>query len=138
MDLILTRTDYREDGIFSVLTDENGKEIAITLEHAYPYDNQGDFAPKLQPGQYECVRGPHRLHGMTSDFETFEITGVVGHDNILFHAGNYNADSEGCVLVGMVICETDDGSWMITHSKNTFAALMALQQGVDSFNLTVR
>ena len=35
MNLTLTRDKYREDGIFSTLTDEQGGRVAVTLEHAY-------------------------------------------------------------------------------------------------------
>lgn len=134
MNLILTHKRFQEDGIFGELAAESGALLAVTLEHSY--DNQ----PKLQPGTYICVRGMHRLHGMASDFETFEITGVVGHTNILFHWGNWNSDSEGCVLLGEKIQPSinhANSTLMITNSKVIFAMLMALQVGVNSFSLEV-
>lgn len=141
MNLTLTRTEYRSDGIFSELRDEDGNTIARTLEHAYLMGGTGPgegytYIPKIPPGTYTCVRGPHRLHGMTADFETFEITGVVGHENLLFHWGNFNKDSEGCVLVGKSEA-VGGGAHMVTASRDTFAAFMQLQDGLDSFQLTV-
>lgn len=134
MNLTLTRNKFRPDGVFSTLTNDLGEVVAFTLEHSY------DNLPKLQPGAYTCVRGQHQLHHMTAPFETFEIKGVIGHSNILFHWGNYNADSDGCVLLGEKVvpaAKAANAALMVTNSKVTFAKFMELQQGVDSFTLSV-
>lgn len=131
MTLKLNRIEFREDGIFSELLDESGKVLAHTLEHSY------DLKPKLYDGAFTCVRGPHRLNGMTSIFETFEITGVKGHSNILFHWGNWNKDSEGCVLLGSGIAQSSQGQ-MVTNSKVAFQEFMALLSGFNSFSLIVQ
>ncbi len=139
MDLRLVRKEYRSDGIFSELFDTEGHLIAHTLEHAYE-DLTGfrkDYLPKLTAGTYKCVKGKHRLHGMTSDFETFEITGVLGHSNILFHQGNYTKDSKGCVLLGQKVTQLQGQDKMITNSRFTFNEFMNLQSGVDEFTLVV-
>lgn len=135
MNLFLKRKEYRADGIFSELSDENGNVVAHTLEHAYTTQD-GRWAPKIPMGSWTCQRGGHRLHGMTADFTTFEIMNVPGHDNLLFHWGNYNKDSEGCVLVGKAEASVG-GVHMVTESRTTFAAFMALQDGLDQFQLTV-
>lgn len=136
MDLVLTRTRSREDGIFGILKANDLSFQCVTLEHAYEDVDKG-FLPKLQPGEYMCVRGPHRLHNMTSNFITFEITGVTGHTNILFHWGNYNKDSEGCVLLGDTIATSSNEEGMITSSRRTFSEFMKVQDGVAKFTLTV-
>ncbi len=135
MNLKLIRKQYLRDGIFSELRDESDNLIAVTLEHAYAND-AGGFEPKIPPGVYTCVRGPHRLHGMNEDFITFEITGVEGHTNLLFHWGNWNKDSDGCVLTGKDELQLKDQD-MIEHSKDAFSNLMELEKNVDSFPLTV-
>ena len=140
MNLTLKRHSYTDDGIFGMLYDEKGDMIAVTLEHAYESGNgDGSYAPKLTTGVHTCVRGQHRLHGMSNDFTTFEITGVPGHTNILFHWGNYNRDSEGCVLLGRRIVPNPDSPTdnMITSSRNTFNKFLDLQIGIDQFTLTV-
>lgn len=110
----------------------------MTLEHAY---REGDsWVPKLYPGEFLCVRGPHRLHGMTQDFETFEVTGVEGHKGILFHWGNFNDHSEGCILTGDAIAEYSAGAAreeMVTNSRAAFSRFMKIQEGVDHFTLRV-
>lgn len=131
MDCLLDRTDYTLDGVFGVLTSAAGDHICYTLEHGY----EGEAGPwaKLPLGTYTCQRGPHRLHGMVKDFDTFEVLNVPGRTGILFHWGNYNKDSDGCILVG----DKKVGN-MVTSSRKMFAQFMALQAGVDTFTLTVR
>lgn len=126
----LTRQQFRDDGIFSQLKDDGGNIVANTLEHSY------NELPKLPNGTYTCVRGSHRLHGMTQDFQTFEVTGVPGHTGILFHVGNFNSDSDGCLLLGEAIAQSSKGQ-MITNSKATFYEFMASLVGVDEFELVV-
>lgn len=136
MDCILIRKEKRCDGIFSVLTNESATSmLAITLEHAYRNDD-GTYSPKLPNGVYTCVRGTHQLHD-GKPFITFEITNVPGHTGVLFHIGNYNEDSEGCVLVGKGYGWKDDGGKMIVDSGKAFKAFMDLQTCIDSFTLTV-
>lgn len=133
----LIRKEFRADGIFGELRADDDTLVAVTLEHAYDSGHgDGSFLPKVSPGEYTCVRGQHQLHGMAAPFTTFEITGVVGHSNILFHMGNFNKDSEGCVLLGEEIAETGN-SEMITNSRATFAKFISGLDGIDSFTLTV-
>lgn len=120
----------------------DGEKVAETLEHAYPdeADNMCNYQPKLQAGEYKCVRGTHQLSGNSSKFETFEITGVSGHSGILFHVGNFNKDSDGCVLIGdktIKACSAANSTLMVTNSKVAFAKLMKLLENVDSFTLIV-
>jgi hypothetical protein len=135
MDITLTRTQANAAGVFGAFADAIGNPVCVTLEHAYP-DGSGGWAAKIPPGTYTCQRGQHQLAGMASPFETFEVTQVPGHSNILIHMGNFDKDSEGCILVGETITGSDAGE-MITNSRATFAAFMAFQDGLDSFTLTV-
>lgn len=135
MNFTLIRDLYREDGIFGSLVDGNGKQVAVTLEHAYS-DNKGGFVPKIPPSVYNCKRSPHRLHGMTQDFITFQVEDVPGHSNILFHWGNYNDDSDGCILLGQAV--SGDEKLMISSSKLTWQKFMSLLAGIDEFDLIVQ
>ncbi len=136
MDLILRRLEYEEDGIFSQLETIKAEKVAVTLEHAFT-DGAGGFYPKLPPGVYTCKRGMHTLKNMLTPFETFEITGVPGHTGMLFHVGNFNADSDGCVCLGREIGQSNKGQ-MVTSSKPAFFDFMELQSGVLEFKLDVR
>jgi hypothetical protein len=128
---VLTHTRFCADGIFGKLERADGTFVCYTLEHSY------DNKPKLADGTYTCKRGPHRLHGMTEDFITFEIMGLpdfngVPVTGVLFHWGNYNKDSEGCVLMG-----SSETPTMIGNSRAEWAAFMASLEGVDTFQLEV-
>lgn len=143
MNLTLTRKQYRSDGIFSdLLTDEGPVLLAQTLEHAYKFGGEDGsrgfgFDAKIPKGKFQCIRSLHRLHGMDHDFETFEVTGIEGHEGLLFHWGNFNKDSEGCILVGERIVRSEDQTQMITNSRQAFERFMRLQEKVEEFMLTV-
>lgn len=131
MNLVLKRNQYSKDGIFSTLFDEIGNVIAVALEHAYDLGSD-NWLPKIPPGVYNCQRGFHRLASMKQEFTTYEIMGVRGHSNLLFHCGNFDKDSEGCILLG----ESRMGL-MIVQSRVAFERFMNLQNGINSFTLTV-
>lgn len=134
MTLTLQRDRYGDFGIFGQLLTPEGTFIAYTLEHSY------SGVPKIAPGTYTCVRGEHILAHMTEDFATFEITQVPDFQGkavsgILFHWGNYNDDSEGCILLGLGI-ETE----MITNSREAFRQFMSqiIPLNCDTFTLTIK
>lgn len=130
MNLILTRTDYLPEGIFGTLEDDQALFFMYTLEHSY-LDGEV-YNPKIPKGTYTCVRGKHQLEHMTEPFETFEITGVPNHDHILFHVGNYNKDSQGCVLLGLDLSGDE-----VIDSRKAFEIFMECQRGVNEFTLEV-
>lgn len=122
--MILTRSRFDSAGIFGELTQDDGTHVAYTLEHSY------NMKPKLPNGQFKCILGEHRLH--SGPIETYEITGVPGHSGILFHPGNSEGDSEGCVLLGTAIAGDT-----LTQSKAAFESFIKLLAGAESFDLTV-
>lgn len=134
--MILQRLEFRSDGIFSNLLTDDCHEIADALEHAYQ-DESGAWRPKIPNGTFTCVRGKHRLHPDSEEFETFEITGVPGHDGLLFHRGNWEDDSKGCVCLGERIQQSDRGQ-MVVASRDAFRRFMEAHEGVQEFTLTVR
>ena len=138
MDLILNRVVSEADGIRGQLSSNDGSFIANTLEHAY---TEGEvFLPKVAEGTYKCMRhAPNRL-----PYETFELQNVPDFQGkpvtgILLHIGNYNQDSDGCILVGSAMAK--DGvteQAMLLGSKIAFETLMKLQTGVNEFTLVVK
>lgn len=129
MDLTLKRTAYNSWGITGVLIDSDGIQIAVTLEHAYASPD-GSYLPKLNFGTHKCVLGPHQLKSGPIR-QLYEILDVPGHKGVLFHNGDYNQDSEGCVLLGDAL-----GDKMILASVDALTRFMSIQGGKD-FNLTV-
>lgn len=134
----LYTTDSRQDGIFGELY-QNGELFGVTLEHAYEDIDNDTWLPKLLRGAtYTCRRGMHRLehYNKGEPFETFEVMNVPGHSGILLHVGNFNRDSDGCILLGVKLDRTN-ADWWITESRTTFAKFMKALDGVDEFELEV-
>lgn len=135
MNLKLIRDWRGAEGIFGQIY-AAGSPIKLfsTLEHAYPYDSSNmSFTAKVAPGSYVCNRhAPNRL-----PYETFEIMNVPDFQGnpvsgILFHVGNFNRDSEGCILLGM-----RSSNNAVIDSKVAFDQFMELQKGCDSFLIEI-
>lgn len=130
MDLTLRRNTQALYGIFGQLIGDHEQFVAVTLEHAFPITG-GEYVAIIPLGKYPCQRGIHQLPGK-EPFETFEVLSVPKHTGILFHVGNYNEDSQGCILVGGRM-----GAGCILDSKFAFNRFLDLQAGLDTFELTV-
>lgn len=135
MDMVLTRKKMNQHGIFGVLSFISplyGSSFQ-TLEHSYE-EPEGTFSAKTPDGIYTCQRGLHQLVHGTLPFITYEVMNVPKHTGILFHVGNYNRDSDGCILIGELwpvfgIC--------IHESEEAFKRFMRLQPE-PSFQLTIQ
>lgn len=136
--LTLKRIGTDNDGTYGVLMDGN-KPVMLTLEESWKGNVPKESC--IPDGMYLCrrVRSPH--FG-----ETFEVTNVEGRSHILFHAGNTEIDTLGCILLGSewgAIETKDDDSGevemqtAVLESRKAFNKFMALQQGVDEFNLWI-
>jgi hypothetical protein len=96
----------------------------------------------IPAGAYVCLRDFFRRGG----YETFEVTGVEGRERILFHRGNTEEDSDGCILIASrlgVLEVTDEDHHRTVHklaglaSRDAFEAFMLSLEGVDEFLLIV-
>ena len=101
MELTLTRTTRRRGYTEGVLTDENGKRLADTLEPQWRALAKGE---KKVAGKTAIPEGTYDVVVTKSPrFGTYLplLVGVAGFEGIRMHAGN-NAeyDSEGCILLG--------------------------------------
>lgn len=133
----LVRREHIKDGIFGELyVGDNVKFSFVTLEHAYP-DDDDKFKAKVPRGEYVCKRGFHKLTDLVP-FDTFEVQDVPNCWGILFHVGNYNRDSSGCVLVGKGIGFTQSRGKMIVDSKRAFKEFMELLNDENEFKLIIK
>lgn len=110
--------------------------VAVTCERTYPVaESQPDGLQyvKIPPNVYTCQRTRYVKGG----YETFEVTGVVGHSRLLFHAGNRETDSEGCILLGLRFGWLTDYP-AVLDSSLAFSAWMYALRNVNEFRLTVR
>ncbi len=136
-DLELVRVCVAPDGAFGVLLVDGVPAGPVTLERTYPLLESRPRGPcqyvKIPAGRYRCERTTYHAGG----YETFEVTGVVGHDRLLFHRGNVEGDSEGCILLGQRFGLLR-GAPAVLDSTLAFATFMAMMGERKSFDLLVR
>ena len=84
----------------------------------------------IPQGLYDCFR----FHG-TKWPNTFEIK-IPGHTAVLFHAGNVEADTLGCVLLGSSFGKLK-GQRAVLNSGATFKEFLVVTKDVDKFTLFV-
>lgn len=107
----------------------NGCIKFATLEDEWR-DNQPNISC-IPSGSFSCARiiSPH--FG-----PTFTVQNVPGRSLIRFHAGNTDADTTGCILVGMGFAEKL-GRPGISESAKAFIKFMDSMRGIDSFELQI-
>lgn len=125
-DFQLKRVAILNSGAFGVLM-ANGIPFAVTLERTYDPDN----SVKIGAGPHSCTRSRYNKGG----YDTFEIE-VPGHDRILFHKGNTELHSEGCILIAESFAMFGDKPG-VALSKDGFEEFMRRAAGMDSFTLEV-
>jgi hypothetical protein len=125
--IVLKRIAVHKEGAFGVLLSD-GIPFCVTLERTY---DEGHKVVKIPPGRYHCTRSRYHRGG----YSTFEIT-VPGHSRILFHKGNTEDHSDGCVLLGEQFGVLN-GKPAILQSGAAFAEFMAKTSNVDAFELHV-
>ena len=131
----LTRFDSGKDGTIGRLLQWR------TLEEE-DAGNRSNIS-SIPPGWYKCTRTMY-VHG---GYETFEITGVPDRTRILFHRGNTEEDTAGCVLVGKkfgVLQVLDEDTGLKQHklatlqSKDGFDEFMEFFVGTNEWMLEIR
>ena len=138
-DLRLVRAGFRWDathGVLVVTATETAFAVTLEPERDNNRPSTGSGAARvagacIPAGRYLCRRIISPKFG-----ETFEITNVPGRSHVLFHAGNRDDDTEGCVLIGHGF-DPVGGEDGIVQSKKEFAEFLRLQQNVPAFWLDI-
>lgn len=125
--IYLLITSRRKKGAFGVIFDFAGKEFAVCLMRTFDPDN----STVLNKGTYECTKTTFHEGG----YETFEIH-VEGHTRVLFHKGNWETDSLGCVLLGEAFEELN-GKDAIAQSGAAFAEFWSKYREFEKITLSV-
>lgn len=130
--LTLTR-DAMSGGATTGTLSEDGVEICKTLELEY-MDNASNISciPVSPEGGYLCKLVNSPRFGLT-----YEVTGVEGRSHILFHSGNTEKDTHGCILVGLISNGRAGHYAMLYSSRIAHERFMAHLQGVDEFHLVI-
>ena len=126
---IIRVSTHPTHGTFGVLTIDN-KPQAVTLE---PYKRDNAVSISCIPtGQYICKRYSSKKYN-----NTFEVTAVQGRSKILFHSGNTDNNTKGCIILG-----SNFGNllheWAILNSRKAMQQFMQHTAEVDEFMLTIR
>jgi len=127
--MIIKRIAENKYGTFGVIIDQNNIPFALTLERQWLSNKTGISC--IPNGIYMCrrVNSPH--FG-----DTFEITDVPDRTHILFHKGNLDDDSHGCVI----LAEKYDpvlGSYGVKSSGDAFKEFRYRVRGVNNFGLEI-
>jgi hypothetical protein len=128
MKLRLVRVSEHLGATLGVLSID-GMPRMVTLEEAWR-DNQRQISC-IPEGDYTIKR-----HRSPKFGETFIVQNVPGRSHILFHAGNTDEDTLGCILVGCEFGEIKKKP-AVLRSKSAFLLFMNLLTGVDTANLQI-
>jgi hypothetical protein len=126
--MILKRVAANEYGTFGVLINNN-VPFAVTLER--PWNNNQRNISCIPTGRYVCKRVQSPKFG-----NTFEITNVTGRSHILFHKGNLDDDTHGCILIGEEYGKLK-GEPAILASKKGFNEFKEILERENSFDLII-
>jgi len=127
--LYLVRVSQIPDGTFGVLLDEV-IPFCVTLEREWLDNERGKSC--IPRGIYMCKRILSPKFG-----NTFEVCDVPNRSEILFHKGNLEEDSHGCILLGEQF-EPLGGANAVLSSGKAMKEFLMRTTGVDEFILTVR
>lgn len=129
VDILLSRIANTREGMFGVLS-WYGRPFAVSLEDEWKY-NQPNVSC-IPAGTYKCNRVKSPKFG-----DTFEVMYVQGRSHILFHKGNTEDDTEGCILVGEQFGTLFDKTAILSSSAG-FKEFKQLTADVDGFSLAIR
>ena len=132
----MVRVSVQPEGAFGVLLRDGIPFGPVSCERTYPLADSTPRGPqfvKIPPGRYRCVKT--RYH--KGKYDTFEVTGVTGHSRLLFHLGNSELDSEGCILLGQRF-GMDRGTPKVLQSGLAFGEFMSSMGYRAAFDLEVR
>lgn len=127
--LYLVRTTYTDIGTFGVLHDFDKTPICLILER--PWKNNQRGISCIPCGTYICKRINSPKFG-----ETFQVTNVKGRTAILFHVGNLQTDTHGCLVTGDSFNPLY-GQSAVLGSRKAFNKFMNILNPDDYFNLEI-
>lgn len=125
----LYRVAGNNNGTFGAMVDED-IPFCLTVERQW-LNNQSGISC-IPDGVYTCQRGNFPKHG-----NTFEVMNVPGRTAILFHKGNIDDDSHGCIVVGEQYGYLGDHVAVLA-SGPAFDEFLKRLEGINTFELTIK
>lgn len=127
--LEIIRLEETEQGTIGILKID--KEVfCYTLEPADKLNKLNESSIPAQ--QYICEKTFSSKFG-----QTFEIMNVPQRAHILFHAGNVQGDTLGCILLGQTVGKLKSNR-AILNSGDTFKKFLNLMSEETQLHLTIR
>ena len=126
--LRLVRVTEYNNATLGVLCIDDSPEV-LTLEDAWR-DNETKISC-IPVGRYRI-----KLHRSPRFGVTYKIIDVPERSDILFHPGNTNKDTHGCILLGLQYGRLDANSAVLA-SKSAFQKFMQLMGDVPEAELLV-
>jgi len=135
--ITLKRIGSSKDGMSGVLVHniqvDNGRfeqhPFCVTVERDY---EDPKYKP-IKPGDFLSKR--YHSEKYPDTFEILDLPGsniLAGRSKILFHWGNTEDDSMGCVILGEQF-EYLNKKFAVLQSKKAFQEFMEITKGLDSF-----
>lgn len=124
----IIRIAFLADCVLGVILDDM-IPFALTLER--PWKNNQRNISCIPAGSYVCKRIQSPKFG-----STFEVQKVEGRSEILFHKGNINDDTHGCILIGEMY-EPFGSDTGIAASGKGFKEFLSRTADIDFFTLKI-
>lgn len=135
--LVIRRNSTGGHGTFGALLYDD-IPFALTLERQWLGNRKSVSC--IPAGVYQCLRcsnSPDYNFNDSPRFgDTFQVMNVPGRSNILFHAGNLDDDSHGCILIGEKYDKLN-GDPGILSSNEGFNEFKELLDKDDEFRLII-
>jgi len=126
----LKRIAIHEFGAFGVLL-KNNIPFAVTLERTFEWNDPDGYRVVVPTGMVLCNLSKYYKGG----YPTYELQ-IEGHSRVLFHKGNKEEHSRGCILVAESFHNFGSQPG-IANSAGGFKEFMVLTGDVPAFNLEV-
>jgi hypothetical protein len=139
---LLRHTDSPH-GVFGYLTlyDDAAQRVARFVTAEDDWLNNLPRVSCIPAGTYRCHRVVSPKFG-----PTYQVMAVPGRDHILFHAGNVEENTEGCILLGEAfgaLASSDEDAagtpvitkWAVVRSKEAFTRFKGF---LDTVPLEIR
>lgn len=128
MEVVLQRLYQGKDCIIGTLSMDR-KILCYTLENPWK-DNEKNISA-IPEGRYSCVPYNSERHP-----NVWKVINVKDRTLILIHVGNYEKDTEGCILVGSNVAYHKEN--MVTNSRITMKKLHSDIGVTRSFTLIIK
>jgi hypothetical protein len=134
MKFILKRVFENESGTWGVIANASKRgyiPFALTLERRWLQNAENVSC--VPYGTYEA----ELYYSNKFNMWTYRLIDVPGRSGILLHKGNFDLDSQGCILLGEMF-EPIDGKPALQRSGKAFDEFMGLTAEAQRINIEIK